>query len=462
MKKKYSITIAALIVAIVGLSIGFAAFSNTLTISSTANVNPNTNDFSLVFANNTNVNELNYSSVYPVNNNPLGENGTIDNSGNPKLSGLKANFTSPGQSVSYKVYVVNTGKYDAYLTDLNFIPVVGSNYKVCQGLNGTTSSLVTAACNDITVSVMVGGTDGVGGTTYSSGSNEITGKSIAPNGNMEVYVTISYADNTISGGTNHYVDGPMTVVFGDIALQYRSTPTSAPIVVEEEEPTIPEYIVDSEGVITAYTGDDDELEIPSSLPYYIEGDEMFYSDRCVELLTVAYSGDSAQAVSDCEDNELDYNTNGENAAEYAGLVEGYVIAPKYIPTGINVTVIGIDDDVFSEKDLTSVELPNTLQTIGNQAFMYNGLTSIEIPDSVTSIGYSAFLFNNLTTVEIGNGITSIGPNAFADDEDTEEEYGPNALETVSINVSCDTYRNAFTRNSQFSGFNGTTGKFIYS
>lgn len=42
-------------------------------------------------------------------------------------------------------------------------------------------------------------------------------------------------------------------------------------------------------------------------------------------------------------------------------------------------------------DLTSVEFPSTLQTIGNYAFQRcSKLTSVDIPSSVTSIGSSAF------------------------------------------------------------------------
>ena len=50
MKNRQGITIAALIIAIVGLSIGFAAFSNTLTISSSATVNPCDENFIVQFS----------------------------------------------------------------------------------------------------------------------------------------------------------------------------------------------------------------------------------------------------------------------------------------------------------------------------------------------------------------------------------------------------------------------------
>ena len=441
-RKRYGLIMVPLIIAVIGLSIGFAAFSDTLTIKSTAMVNPNSSDFRLVFANNTNVNNLDTTSpVEPVDDNILGVNATINNTGNPTLTGLRANFTAPNQSVSYKVYVVNTGKYTAYLTNIDFEPVIGGSFKYCSG-SQVTASLREAACQDISVSVTVGGTNGVGGSTYSSGSNEISNKSIAPNGNMEVYVTISYANN------GHSVDGSMIVLFGDIILQYRTLNTPTPIVVDNEIQTPElEYLVDDQGIILGYYGDDTDLVIPNSLPLYVMGDEVFYYDLCVYGLTMMNGGDSNQAQADCTTYRNDFKQNGSNSATYDMLKEYTIIAPELIPTGVNVTVTGIADNVFYEADLTSVTLPNTLETIGNMAFMYNELQSINIPNSVKSIGYSAFGFNNLTSVTIGTGITSIGHGAFS--SGTDDGYGPNALTSVSINVACDTYQAPFTSGNQF-------------
>ena len=42
------LSIVALVLAIAGMSLGFAAFSSTLTISSSATVTPNSNDFKVV------------------------------------------------------------------------------------------------------------------------------------------------------------------------------------------------------------------------------------------------------------------------------------------------------------------------------------------------------------------------------------------------------------------------------
>ena len=111
------IAIVALCVAIVGLSIGFAAFSNNLTINPTATVSPNASDFDVNFStSNTSEQDGTVSGV--GTNSATAENATIDNSNSPTITGLKANFTEPGQKVTYSFYAHNAGKYKAYLNKL--------------------------------------------------------------------------------------------------------------------------------------------------------------------------------------------------------------------------------------------------------------------------------------------------------------------------------------------------------
>ena len=50
-RRNQRMTIIALVVGIFAISIGFAAFSNTLSISTTADVHPDSSNFRVVFSN---------------------------------------------------------------------------------------------------------------------------------------------------------------------------------------------------------------------------------------------------------------------------------------------------------------------------------------------------------------------------------------------------------------------------
>ena len=84
-----------------------------------------------------------------------------------------------------------------------------------------------------------------------------------------------------------------------------------------------------------------------------------------------------------------------------------------ITIGSNVTSIG-NEAFYNCRSLTSITIPNSVTSIGNYAFSYcSSLTSITLPNSVTSIGDGAFSFcSNLTSITIPNSVTSIGESAF--------------------------------------------------
>ena len=80
----------------------------------------------------------------------------------------------------------------------------------------------------------------------------------------------------------------------------------------------------------------------------------------------------------------------------------------------SVTSIGADA-FHGCYSLTSVVIPNSVTSLGESAFQgCSSLTSIEIPNSVTSIGADAFHgCYSLTSIEIPNSVTSIGRRAFS-------------------------------------------------
>ena len=75
--------------------------------------------------------------------------------------------------------------------------------------------------------------------------------------------------------------------------------------------------------------------------------------------------------------------------------------------------------------ITSVIIPDTVRSIGSNAFFRSPLTSITIPDSVTSIGSMAFSSCELNSVTIPRNVASIGNEAFSN----------NPLVSISVDVN---------------------------
>ena len=151
MNSKQIKTIAIILVAVIALSIGFAAYSARLTISSQAQVNPDAADFSVKFSKTEGVlDESNVVATNIVGEGVVAEEAEIDNTDVPTITNLNATFTSPNQSVTYEFYVLNESSYDAYLRDVNFSASVnGVDFISCEAGAGATDSLVQAACDGI-------------------------------------------------------------------------------------------------------------------------------------------------------------------------------------------------------------------------------------------------------------------------------------------------------------------------
>ena len=95
----------------------------------------------------------------------------------------------------------------------------------------------------------------------------------------------------------------------------------------------------------------------------------------------------------------------------------------------SVTTIG--DCAFQSNQLTSLTIGNRVTTIGDNAFYFNTLTSVVIPDSVTTIGDNAFGYNNLKSLTIGNSVTTIGKDAFSSNRLTSIII-PDSVTTIGV------------------------------
>ena len=222
------------LVSVLGLTIAFAAFSSTLTISSNATVTPDSGNFKVVFSSKSDSLSTTGVTVTKTGSATAGTP-TIDNSGNPTISGISANFTSPGEKVEYTFYARNAGNYDAYLSSVVFNNIKGkTSFKECVAGTGTTSSLVASACNGIKV------TTTVLSDVYTETTLNITGHTLKKNNSELVKVTIEYTSGSA------VADGPFRIDFGNIYLTYGSTSLSG-------MPTLPSEPICT-GATTATTG----------------------------------------------------------------------------------------------------------------------------------------------------------------------------------------------------------------
>ena len=67
---------------------------------------------------------------------------------------------------------------------------------------------------------------------------------------------------------------------------------------------------------------------------------------------------------------------------------------------------------FKDNNLSSLEIPNSVISIEEEAFYMNNLSSIEIPNGVVTIGRLAFADNSLTHITISESVTTIEKWAF--------------------------------------------------
>lgn len=218
-RRKQQLTIILILVAVIStISVGFAAFSSTLNISSSANVTPNSDDFSVVFSSSQYAITTRDDDGTVVNGiGTYGAQGGITNLYKTSASGLIAEFTEPGNKLDITIYAHNIGEYDAYLRGVNITNVDGSSYKKCTGESDTTDSLVQAACDGISLSINIGGIDYEYGSTIAN--HTLSKGSVEP-----IIITVAYNSNASRA------DGNFDILFGDISLEYSTVDNSKQLI----------------------------------------------------------------------------------------------------------------------------------------------------------------------------------------------------------------------------------------
>ena len=120
-----TLSIMALIVAVLGLTVAFAALSQTLTITGTASIPNGTSTWNVHFDTTYGVNGVDVSQT-SSNGTSYGQHGDITVSGT-SISGINAILTKPGESVTYGFQVKNEGNADAKISNFSLPDLVCSS-----------------------------------------------------------------------------------------------------------------------------------------------------------------------------------------------------------------------------------------------------------------------------------------------------------------------------------------------
>ena len=98
------------------------------------------------------------------------------------------------------------------------------------------------------------------------------------------------------------------------------------------------------------------------------------------------------------------------------------------------TLQSIGDSAFFESNIKNLSvLPSGLTSIGSTAFANTQMTSVTIPGGVAEIGHEAFARSNLATVQLLNGIQVIGSGAFMCNNISEITI-PESVEYISYSA----------------------------
>lgn len=229
------LVIVALALTTMALTVGFAAFSTTLNISSNATVTPNEEDFKIVvyglkdreavnkFYENNTFDESDLSTTiatpYISNDNEVTAEDAIIVNSTHTISNLSVGLTNPTNEVAYVTIIKNEGKYDAYLDLTEYTyddenkeyvlnpPVTGT----CTPEEGTTKELVDATCDSV---IQVLGVFDTTGDVITTGESLLT----IPKGKYIVLVSlIGYLE------TDTRADGPFSVTFPTLNLNFSTT-----------------------------------------------------------------------------------------------------------------------------------------------------------------------------------------------------------------------------------------------
>ena len=235
-QRKYKIfSIVALVLAIAGMTLGFAAFSKVLTITASATVTPNEEDFKVVTYGIKDEDSFNsFDGSYEVldeylsseisvgcsfnNDIATGTEATITNDKNSTtISDINVTLDKEQSAFHYYFIIKNEGKYDAYIDLQKFDQYTWytSDNGVCTAVDETNANQdeINTACQSISIETIGYMPDG----SYIGDLSEEPYYKLA----VDDYI---YIDIQIWSGRNGIILDPYTVDFEDITINFSTAP----------------------------------------------------------------------------------------------------------------------------------------------------------------------------------------------------------------------------------------------
>ena len=204
------IAVAALVVAVIGLSVGFAAFAATLTIENISATMTADNQFTA---------NVNYKSTAPTCT-VTGSSTAISGSYNAgtatgKLwSGISVPLTMTQKSITCVAEIENTSAYRAALDSITIGGTFTCQSVAASGTDGYATNASTI-CAGTKVTVNTSGATAEFTNASHAGLTGITGSSIASSGSATVTVTIEYTGTVAA-------DGDVAITIPTISMNYKS------------------------------------------------------------------------------------------------------------------------------------------------------------------------------------------------------------------------------------------------
>ncbi len=217
------IAIVALVLAVAGVSIGFAVLSTNLTIEPIdASVKANNDLFTVYFS--SSPSEYTHGEISaeldPSESKDFSGNTITVEDKSTTLKGIGGTFTAPGQSITYHLGVSNQSKLTAYLHEI-YIENYGRADCTAVEDNGNPidASELDEICNDIDIYIDLENF-GHSASKYStdSGASNIKNAYLEPGETKSVDVTITY-DGYATPAT-----GDFKATFGEIEFIFTTEP----------------------------------------------------------------------------------------------------------------------------------------------------------------------------------------------------------------------------------------------